>query len=218
MSVVRSRLRWLVLLAGAACSQGESIATSGAFTTLGPGSETTSEGDDTTGSPPGETLGTTDPSSPPTTAASASVTTDVDDTSSSSVEPTSATDVDTTPPTTTGLSDTSGEDSTGAMLPPQPVDGWWEHCTNDTCPEAPMVCLGDGMLDGVCTGRCTPAGNTASCEALPGITAVPICLTLSVNGVTESICALDCSDGKTCAQGMVCVADSDDVGPFEICL
>jgi len=31
------------------------------------------------------------------------------------------------------------------------------------------------------------------------------------------LCALDCSDGKTCPGGMVCLPDEDSNGPIAVC-
>lgn len=97
----------------------------------------------------------------------------------------------------------------------QPSDGWWSACLDAPDCDPGFACLGtDEMTDGVCTAECVPFGTADSCGASPGGTAVPTCLV--VGG--HSICALDCSGGRSCAGGMSCLADHDDLGPISICL
>jgi hypothetical protein len=98
----------------------------------------------------------------------------------------------------------------------QPDSGWWAHCipSSIAC-DAGFACLStDAGSDGVCTTTCNPAGDASSCGASPGGTTEPICLT--VGG--DSVCALSCEGGLTCPGGMLCINESDDLGPISICI
>jgi len=184
----------LLLLLACACSGGNSLETTGAFSTLAP---TTDGGGDTDGG----------------TAAA-----------SSSESGGGATDTATTGPgASTGGEDTGGststgpgsEASTGEPLPPQPETSWWSHCIANAGCTDDLVCLLNGAGDdGVCTSLCSPAGDATSCGASPGVSATPSCLIAGMS----SVCALDCSGGRSCPGGMLCLSDSDDDGPIEICL
>lgn len=98
----------------------------------------------------------------------------------------------------------------------QPDSGWWAHCIpNSIACDAGFACLStDAGNDGVCTMACNPAGDPSSCGASPGGTSEPVCL--SVGG--DSVCALGCEGGLTCPGGMICVSESDDLGPISICI
>ncbi len=190
---MRARCSLLLLLV-CACSGGNSLETTGAFSTLAP--TTTGDGDTDGG-----------------TAAA-----------SSSSGAGSTTETPTTGPgASTGGEETGGPASTGPVsgastgetLPPQPETSWWSHCTSSPECTDDLVCLLNGAGDdGVCTSLCSPAGDATSCGASPGVTATPACL----NAGSSSICALDCAGGRSCPGGMLCLSDSDDDGPIEICL
>jgi hypothetical protein len=98
----------------------------------------------------------------------------------------------------------------------QPASGWWAHCIpNSIACDAGFACLStDAGNDGVCTMACNPAGDASSCGASPGGTTEPVCLT--VGG--DSVCALGCEGGLTCPGGMICINESDDLGPISICI
>lgn len=187
----------LLLLLACACSGGNSLETTGAFSTLAP----------TTGGE-GDTDSDTDTN---TTQASSSGGGSTTTPSTTGVGPS------TTGEETGGTSSTGpgSEASTGDPLPPQPETSWWSHCIASAECTDDLVCLLNGAGDdGVCTNFCSPAGDATSCGASPGGTAAPTCL----NAGASSICALDCADGKTCPSGMLCLSDTDDDGPIEICL
>jgi hypothetical protein len=62
---------------------------------------------------------------------------------------------------------------------------------------------GMNPADGFCTtAPCTDPGT--DCNPSPGGTAEPICIEISVGGNPAMGCALDCSAGKTCPNGMLC--------------
>jgi hypothetical protein len=128
--------------------------------------------------------------------------------------------------TETGAASSDGESgSAGTFLPldgdgdgghaPQPADGWWSACLSAAHCDAGLACLGtDDMTDGVCTAQCVPHGNAQSCAPSPGGTAETTCLTVGGG----SVCALDCSSGRSCPAGMKCLGDHDDLGPISICM
>jgi hypothetical protein len=98
---------------------------------------------------------------------------------------------------------------------PQPVDGWWSPCLSAKHCDPGLACLGtDDMSDGVCTAQCVPYGDPESCAPSPGGSAETTCLTVGGG----SVCALDCSNGRSCPAGMKCLSDHDDLGPISICL
>ncbi|MCR9159849.1 MAG: hypothetical protein ACE37F_05830 [Nannocystaceae bacterium] len=186
--------RWLLSTAlVGACAGGNSLETTGAFTTLAPtGDGDTSSGEDTD-----------DTSSPDSTGGIEGSTSGPSDSSGGGPSGSSSSGI--------------GEDSSssGVELPPQPETSWWSHCTSTSECTDDLVCMLNGAGDdGVCTSLCTPAGDATSCGASPGVSAAPSCLNVDTN----SICALDCSDGKDCPAGMLCLSDVDDDGPIEICL
>lgn len=188
----------LLLLLACACAGGNSLETTGAFSTLAPSTGDEGDTDTSTGGEPGSA----------STSNATDGTTDV-----SSTEPSaSTTDGESDESTSTGA---LAESSTGEPLPPQPETSWWSHCIAGSGCTDDLICMlnGDGD-DGVCTSLCNPAGDGMSCGASPGGTATPGCLNVG----NSSICALDCSGGKTCPSGMLCLADTDDDGPIEICL
>lgn len=117
-------------------------------------------------------------------------------------------------PTNDSQGGTFGMDDGGTGM--QPASGWWAHCIpNSIACDAGLVCLStDAGNDGVCTNVCNPPGNPGSCGASPGGTNMPICL--SVGG--DSVCALGCEGGLTCPGGMICINESDDLGPISICI
>jgi len=127
-------------------------------------------------------------------------------------------------PSTTGLATTGGSSSSGAAgesssggeeIPPQPEAGWWSDCVETSTCTDDLLCFANGAGDdGVCTQYCTVPGDPTTCGASPGGSATPTCL----NVADTSICALDCSGGKTCPGGMLCLAAADDDGPIDVCL
>lgn len=116
-------------------------------------------------------------------------------------------------PTNDSQGGTFGDDGGVGM---QPGNGWWAHCIpNSIACDPGFFCLStDAGTDGVCTNVCNPPGNAGGCGASPGGTNMPICLT--VGG--DSVCALGCEGGLTCPGGMICISESDDLGPIEICI
>jgi hypothetical protein len=88
---------------------------------------------------------------------------------------------------------------------PQPGLGQlYSHClTSANCPNldgcATVTMEGEmDPFDGYCTNFCT---TDAECSANTGGTAVPQC-----NDEVDSYCELDCAGGKTCPDGMECIA------------
>jgi len=62
---------------------------------------------------------------------------------------------------------------------------------------------GGQPIDPFCTaGACK--SPLAQCDPTPGGTAVPICLPTDMGGVMDTVCALDCSQGQACPDGMDC--------------
>lgn len=109
---------------------------------------------------------------------------------------------DTSPPTS---DDTSPPDDTsggGSGTDEQPADGVYSEC------ETVVQCFGATacvtiMSDGYCSIACAIAGD---CPPSPGGTAAAACVPANISGVDMTVCALDCSGGKTCPGGMECAA------------
>ncbi|MBX7084406.1 MAG: hypothetical protein K1X88_34690 [Nannocystaceae bacterium] len=108
-----------------------------------------------------------------------------------------------------GAVESSGGDPSGGGNGMQPADGMYSPCTTaQECGFTPILCITivDMMgnpVDGFCseTGCQNPA---VDCDPTPGGTATPICVPVSLDGMDEQACALDCSGGKVCPQPMSC--------------
>ena len=115
-------------------------------------------------------------------------------------------------PSTGGAGETAVEgSSSGAMMPGngQPAMGMYADCFEPdlaNCTADASVCLMvETFMTGFCThDECTGPGD---CDPAPlDATAAPICVTgADPMGGDTALCALDCSDGKTCPAGMTCV-------------
>lgn len=192
----------LVLSLGLGCSAGDKVDNSSSF---GPG--------------PWQLPGTSgDEGDPPPTTSDPSATSSADGSGGATTDPGGTSAPGTSGPPPAGSSDGAPPDSgtfggdDGGM---QPASGWWAHCTSTIGCDAGFSCLTtDAGTDGVCTSACSPAGNAASCGDSPGGTTQAVCL--SVGG--DSVCALGCEGGLSCPGGMICISESDDLGPIEICI
>jgi hypothetical protein len=86
----------------------------------------------------------------------------------------------------------------------QPADGLYSMClVPEDCPglDGCATVTMNGQVDpydGYCTNFCA---SDAECTANLGGTAVPQC-----NNAADPYCELDCAGGKTCPNGMTCVA------------
>lgn len=114
--------------------------------------------------------------------------------------------------------DDMGDDDGGMMGGMQPDDGMYAPCTIPRdCGFAPELCITlsdmDGMvLDGFCSE--TTCNNPAvDCDPSPGGTAPPACLDVTVDGMADTACVLDCTGGATCPTGMTCYS----LGAMSIC-
>ena len=152
--------RWLIgstMLV--ACAQGNSLETTGAYTTLAP------TDDDDSAASTGSTSG-----------GSAATTGDGGDdpepmTSSSSGE---------------GEESSSGGP---VLPPQPEASWWSHCITNDDCTDDLVCLTADNGSDGVCTYLCEPAGDATSCGTMPGITATATCLNVGNNSVCALGCA-----------------------------
>ncbi len=92
--------------------------------------------------------------------------------------------------------------------------GWWDFCLSDAECQAGFRCLiAEDMSGGFCSADCG-GGDPATCGEPGSGDAAASCITVSGNAV----CALDCSGGQTCPDGMSCVPEIDQNGPITICL
>ncbi len=114
------------------------------------------------------------------------------------------------------MGDDGGDD--GGMGGMQPDDGMYAPCTIPRdCGFAPELCItlsdmDDMVLDGFCSE--TTCNNPAvDCDPSPGGTAPPACLDVSVDGMADTACVLDCTGGATCPTGMTCYS----LGAMSIC-
>ena len=106
-----------------------------------------------------------------------------------------------------------GETETTAAA--QPEEGWWSPCesSDDDCLDE-LECLRWPDLDrGACTYECVVHGDPSTCGAAPGGDAVPACA--PIDG--DSVCVLDCSEGRTCPAGLECLMVAGDNGPLTLC-
>ncbi len=224
----------LALLTG--CTEGEDTSASGfsggSFTasqasqtnpTMQTSADTgaTTEATATTGEPTSSTTGqpvtATEASGTTTDDPSAGTTTDpattdpvTSDPSTTGVDPSTTTGVD---PSTTTTGMTTMEDTTGEpMMPPtkdpQPANGLYEPCADNTPCEPALTdgcfTITDGMtmqiIDGYCTIVCT---KLADCGPAPKAPAVQECLNIAAN---QNVCALKCTGVADCPTGMACTS------------
>lgn len=90
--------------------------------------------------------------------------------------------------------------------PPPPATGYADCVNNDGCPNANEGCITDADPPnlGFCTSSCTTVDD---CNPSPETGDAPaVCMDLTGDDMGE--CYLDCSDGQTCPDGMVCGLDS----------
>lgn len=90
----------------------------------------------------------------------------------------------------------------------EPLAGLWGDCINgnaQACDNADASCLANSTTNpawGTCILGCE---DHCDCWAAPdGASAEPACAAVLPAG--ETACVLDCSDGQTCPDGMICVA------------
>ncbi len=91
----------------------------------------------------------------------------------------------------------------------QPGMGMYSPCTvPQDCGFSPDLCMTITDLQGVVlAGFCsrTPCADpVADCDPSPGGTAVPTCVPVTLDGMANTACALDCSGGATCPAPMEC--------------
>ena len=154
-----------------ACAGGNSLETTGAYTTLAP----TGEGDQGSGgdTDEGDTTGDADPST-------TGIATTDGSSSSGAVEESS---------------------SGGEGVPPQPATGWWSHCTQTSMCTDDLLCFANGAGDdGVCTQYCTVPGDPTTCGVAPDGTATPTCLNVGDSSICALDCSADatCPGGMLC--------------------
>lgn len=99
--------------------------------------------------------------------------------------------------------DCSSLDSSACVNDPQPGSGLYSQCLQDAdCPglSGCATYTEEGQVnpsDGFCTQLCS---SNAQCSADVGGSATPLC-----NDSMNAFCQLDCSEGKTCPDGMECL-------------
>jgi hypothetical protein len=120
----------------------------------------------------------------------------------------STTQSDTTPDLTTSGGDPSESSSSGPQCP-NPANGSWDACVDASglpirgaCDGGAGTCVGGAVVgNGLCT--VIDCADTCDCFAPPPTgTAEVLCLEILKGGGTA--CVLDCSNGQTCPDGMLC--------------
>ncbi|MBV1859626.1 MAG: hypothetical protein KUG77_14530 [Nannocystaceae bacterium] len=189
------RVVWLLTGLCIGCASGDDPATSAATTFAASASAS--------GTPTATAAATTNPSTTSGSTSDAETSAQTGD-SGDGTSPTTNTDTD------TDVGDTSSETSSGSGAPPseQPEDGMYSPCGSIVDCIGLTACLtatdtGGQPIDAFCTaGACD--SPLAQCDPTPGGTAVPICLPIELAGVMDTLCALDCSQGQECPDGMDC--------------
>lgn len=191
--------RWRWLLAGLwiGCASGDEPATSAA-TTFAPTGTNTATATATATTGPSTTTGSTDDSNA-----------DAETSAGSGGSAGTGDGTSTAPSTDTDIEGSSGEaPSTGEPPSEQPEDGMYSRCDSIVDCIGLTACLtatdtGGQPIEAFCTaGACK--SPLAQCDPTPGGTAVPICLPTDIGGVMDNLCALDCSQGQECPDGMDC--------------
>ncbi len=130
-------------------------------------------------------------------------------TSSDTAEPEDDTSSTATATTDAGTdAGTGGASTSGEPPSEQPEDGMYSPCDSVVDCVGLTACLAGTdtagqPLDSFCTlGPCD--APLAQCDPTPGGTAVPFCLPARSTGGLGTVCALDCSAGQQCPEGMQC--------------
>lgn len=149
------------------------------------------------------TYGTTATTTVGTTATTTTPGSESDSGSSSGEEDAEASSAGSTAPDSEASSDAESAGSSDGGVDEQPADGMYSACVIGNECFGVQGCVTVMPQVGFCTnGNCTDA---SSCDASPGGTATPACVTATLNAVETQVCALDCSGGKTCPGGMECL-------------
>ena len=178
------------------------VTTSGANTS----GEPTTTGESATTGAAGTT--TDDPSAATTTGVDPSTTGDPtsDPSTTTGVDPSTTTGVD--PSTTTGVdpSTTTGDPPDPPAKDPQPANGLYETCIDNTPCEPALTdgcfTITDAMtmkvIDGYCTILCV---NVGDCGPAPNAPAVQECFAIAPD---QKVCGLKCKGVADCPGGMAC--------------
>ena len=184
------------------------VTTTGASTSGEPTSEpvTATEPAGTTTDDPSAATTTTDPATTdPATTDPATGDPATGDPSTTGVDPSTTTGVD--PSTTTGMmDDTTGDPPDPPAKDPQPANGLYETCLDNTPCEPALTdgcfTITDSMtmkvIDGYCTILCA---NVNDCGPKPNAPATQECLNI---GPGQNVCALKCTGVADCPTGMAC--------------
>ncbi|MCX4243175.1 hypothetical protein [Paraliomyxa miuraensis] len=114
----------------------------------------------------------------------------------------------TTGPMTTGVSMGSTDDGGGNGM--QPAMGMYSACEiPEDCGFSPTLCITivddmDVLIAGFCseTGCANPA---VDCSPSPNGVVTPVCVPVTVNGMADNACALQCTGGQACPAPMQCI-------------
>jgi hypothetical protein len=147
------------------------------------------------------TYGTTVPTTM-STSFGTSTATDASGSGSSSSDGEEASSAGSTMPDSTdsGSSGASGGSSGG--IDEQPENGVYAACESAFDCVGAVYCISVMPNVGFCSKNCSDP--TVDCPDSPGGTATSACVAAMPNGTPATVCALDCSGGKTCPGGMEC--------------
>lgn len=180
---------WLLAGLWIGCASGDEPATSAA----------------TTFAPSGSATATATATTTSTTSASTDDSESDGESSDGTDDPTDPSDGSSTDTDTDTVGSSGGGSSSGEPPSEQPEDGMYSSCDSIVDCIGLTACLtatdtGGQPIEPFCTaGACK--SPLAQCDPTPGGTAVPICL---LTASMETVCALDCSQGQECPDGMDC--------------
>lgn len=111
----------------------------------------------------------------------------------------------------------AGSDSAAMGPGMQPEDGMYSDCLTagqcvglNTC--VTILDVDNNPTDGFCSNNACE-DPAAECDPTPAGDTVPFCMSLVLNGVDDTVCALDCSGDTPCPGGMICW----DLGGVSVC-
>jgi len=118
------------------------------------------------------------------------------------------------PTVSTSSSDTDADDEEVGVQP-QEAGAVYSPCgAPGACAPLPYCVFPDGEA-GFCTQECTAPGDPSGCPDDPGDLGRAFCLDI---GLPEArVCAIDCSDGLPCPEGMRCEEVETADGPQRAC-
>ncbi len=116
---------------------------------------------------------------------------------------------------TVPVSTSSDTDEDVGVQPMDPGSVYSPCGSPDACEPLPYCVFPSGE-EGYCTQECTSPDDPSNCPDDPGNLGRAFCLDIGLP-TGARVCAIDCSDGLQCPEGMRCEGVQTDDGPQRAC-